>query len=94
MGDLEEDKRAWSPRSLTGVVHPGRRKLDSYLRAGGVTAALFAVLRILEGEIVENRKMGVAQHNEMVQVLKDINTSLDKLEKSSIRLEEITRGRK
>jgi hypothetical protein len=89
-----EDERAWKARSVLGVIHPGRRRLDSYLRAGGVTAALFAVLRILEGQIVDNRKQQATQHMETVQVLRDINLTLDKLEKSSIRLEEITRGHK
>ena len=88
------DERAWSPKSLAGVISPGRRRVDSYLRAGGVTAALFAVLRILEGQISDNRKQQAEEHKETVQVLHEVSISLDKLEKSSIRLEEITRGKK
>ena len=93
MGEGEADPRRWNPRSIAGVLHPGRRRIDSYLRAGGVTAALFAVLRILEGQIVDSQKQQATQHAETVQVLRDISTALDKLEKSSIRLEEITRGK-
>jgi len=97
MGGAED--RSWSARTLAGAIHPGRRRLDSYLRAGGVTAALFAVLRILEGQMIEDRKQRGTQHEETIATLRAINEAVDRLEQATQEhatrartLEELLRG--
>ncbi len=97
MGGIED--RDWSARTLAGVIHPGRRRLDSYLRAGGVTAALFAVLRILDGQLSDDRAARAKQHDETIATLKGINAAVDRLEVTTQEhaarartLEELLRG--
>ncbi len=97
MGSIED--RDWSVRTLAGAIHPGRRRLDSYLRAGGVTAALFAVLRILDGQLSEDRAARAVQHQETIATLRGINAALDRVEVATQEhaarartLEELLRG--